>query len=82
MAVTPDRQLAYAYIAGVFTAFLRDYVAVVDLEDEGDGTVIRGVPLSAPDSRDQDRLPRRILESFLRRCADGLAAEAASRRVG
>ena len=38
VAITPDRQLAYAYIKGVFTASVRDYVAVVDLEDEGDGT--------------------------------------------
>jgi uncharacterized protein YndB with AHSA1/START domain len=82
VAITPDRQLAYAYIKGVFTASIRDYVAVVDLDDEGDGTVIHWRSTFRARFPGSGWLPRRILKAFLQRCADGLAEEAASRRVG
>jgi hypothetical protein len=40
VSLTPDGHLSYGYIKGVFTPYIRDYVAVVDLHDADDGTTI------------------------------------------
>jgi Polyketide cyclase / dehydrase and lipid transport len=77
VALVPDRQLSYAYIKGVFTPSIRDYVATVELEDDGAGTVIHWRSTFYERFPGSGRLPRRTLETFLQRCADGLAAAAA-----
>jgi len=83
VAFTPDRQLSYAYVKGIFTPYIRDYVAVVDLDDDGDGTTIHWHSTFRARFPGSGWMPRRILGPFLQRCADGLAmAAAAPRRVG
>jgi uncharacterized protein YndB with AHSA1/START domain len=76
VALTPDRRLSYAYIKGSFTPLLRDYVAVVDLDDDGEGTLIRWASTFYARFPGSAWLPRRILTAFLQRCVDGLAAAA------
>ena len=78
LTLTPDRQMSYAYIKGVFTPYIRHYVAVVDLKDDPDGTVIIWRSTFSARFPGSGWLPRRILSSFLQRCADGLAAAAAT----
>jgi len=74
VALTPDRQLSYAYVGGVFRPYMRDYVAVVDLEDDGDDTSIHWHSTYYSRFPGSGFLPRRSLEVFLQKCADGLAA--------
>jgi uncharacterized protein YndB with AHSA1/START domain len=76
VALTPDRQVSYAYIGGIFTLFLNHYVAVVDLDDDGGGTSIHWHATFSERFPGSGWLPRRSIGAFLRRCADGLAATA------
>ena len=78
VALTPDRQFSYAYIGGVFRPYMRDYVSVVDLEDDGDGTAIHWHSTYYARFPGSGVLPRRTLTVFLQRCAEGLAEAAAS----
>jgi hypothetical protein len=78
VALTPDRQFSYAYIGGVLRPYIRDYVAVIDLEVEGDGTAIHWHSAYYSRFAGSGVLPRRSLSVFLQRCADGLADAASS----
>ena len=79
VSLTPDRQLSYAYIKGVLGPYIRDYVAVVDLDDAGGdgGTSIRWHSTFYARFPGSGWLPRRSLEAFIQKCADGLASAAA-----
>jgi hypothetical protein len=74
VALTPDRQLSYAYVQGVFAPYLRNYVAVVDLDDDNGGTSIHWHSTYYSRFPGSGLLPRRALKGFLQKCADGLAA--------
>jgi uncharacterized protein YndB with AHSA1/START domain len=76
VALVPGRQMSYAYIKGAFTPYMRDYVALVDLEDDGEGTLIHWHSTSTSRFAGSGRIPYRTLRKFLQRCADGLAAAA------
>lgn len=78
LSFTPDRQLSYAYIKGAFGPYIRDYVSTVDLDDAvGDGgTSIRWHSTFYPRFPGSGWLPRRTLQSFIQKCADGLASAA------
>jgi uncharacterized protein YndB with AHSA1/START domain len=76
LSLTPGSQLSYAYVSGVLSPYIRDYVAVVDLEESGSGTVIHWHSAFRPRFPGSGWLPRRIIQRFLQRCADGLAAHA------
>jgi hypothetical protein len=76
VALTPDRQMSYVYIKGIFTLSLRDYVAVVDLDDDGDGTSIHWHSTYCSRFPGSGWLPHKVLRGFLQKCADGLAAAA------
>jgi hypothetical protein len=78
VSMTPDRQLSYAYVGGVFRPDMHDYVAVVDLEDDAQGTSIHWHSTYYSRFAGSGRLPRRSLRAFLQKCADGLAATASS----
>jgi hypothetical protein len=75
----PGRRFSYELVSGLP---LRGYRANIDLTPDGDGTIIRW------HSSFTARIPgtgwfyRRVLDSFLRRCAEGLAAHAAATRSG
>jgi uncharacterized protein YndB with AHSA1/START domain len=77
VALTPDRQMSYAYVKGVLTPYIRDYVAVVDLDDDAVGTSIHWHSTFCARFPGAGWFPRRSLQGFLQRCADGLAAAAA-----
>jgi uncharacterized protein YndB with AHSA1/START domain len=81
VALTPDRQMSYTYIKGVLTPYIRDYVAVVDLEDDGAGTSIRWHSTFHERFPGAGWFPRRSLQGFLQKCVDGLAAAAAPTRA-
>jgi hypothetical protein len=74
VALTADRQLSYTALKGVFSPYMRDYVAVVDLEDDGDGTIIRWHSTFHGRFPGSAWFPRAVLKGFLQKCADGLAA--------
>ncbi|MGO9344508.1 MAG: SRPBCC family protein [Acidimicrobiales bacterium] len=78
VSLTPDRQMSYAYVKGVLSPYMRDYVAVVDLDDaeDGAGTEISWHSTFSARFPGSGVLPRAILERFLQRCADGLAEAA------
>jgi uncharacterized protein YndB with AHSA1/START domain len=80
VSLTPDRQLSYTYIKGVLGPYIRDYVAVVDLDDAGDGggTSIRWHSTFSARFPGSGWLPRRSLQAFIQKCADGLASAAGS----
>jgi hypothetical protein len=78
VALSPERQLSYSYFRGSLSPFIRDYVATVDLDDDGAGTTIHWHSTFTARFPGSGWLPRRILHPFLQRCADGLAAEAAA----
>jgi Polyketide cyclase / dehydrase and lipid transport len=79
VALTPDRQFSYAYVKGAFAPYIRDYVAIVDLDDDGDGTAIHWHSTYRSRFPGSGPLIRRTLRSFVQRCADGLAAAATVR---
>lgn len=74
VALDPDRQLAYTYTKGILMPCIRDYVGVVDLDDDGDGTSIHWHSTFRARFPGSGWLPRRSLSGFLQKCADGLAA--------
>jgi hypothetical protein len=78
VSVTPDRQLSYVYIKGVLGPYIRNYVAVVDLDDAADdgGTSIHWHSTFHARFPGSGWLPRRSLEAFIQKCADGLASAA------
>jgi hypothetical protein len=77
VSFTPDRQLSYVYIKGALGRSIRDYVAVVDLDDAGDGgTSIRWHSTFYARFPGSGWLPRRSLAAFIQKCADGLASAA------
>jgi len=79
VALTPDRQLSYAYVKGALSPYIRDYVASVDLDDDGGGTTIHWHSTFSSRFPGSAWLVRRSLRAFLQKCADGLAAHAAPR---
>jgi hypothetical protein len=81
VALTSDRQLSYAYLRGILRPYIRDYLAVVDLDDDGDGTSIHWHSTFSPRFPGSGWLPQRSLTGFLQRCADGLAQAAASHSI-
>jgi uncharacterized protein YndB with AHSA1/START domain len=78
VALSPDRQVSYIYIGGIFTPFIRDYVAVVDLDDDGEGTSIHWHSTFSERFPGSGWLPRRSIGAFVRRCAQGLASASSS----
>ena len=78
VALSPDRQLSYAYRKGILTPFIRDYVAVVDLDDDGEGTSIHWHSAFSERFPGSGWLPRRSIGVFVRQCAEGLASAASS----
>jgi uncharacterized protein YndB with AHSA1/START domain len=74
VAFEPDSRLSYVYEKGVFTPYLRDYVGVVDLSDDGDGTAIHWHSTYTARFPGSGWMPQRTLPAFLQKCADGLAS--------
>jgi hypothetical protein len=81
VALTPDRQFSYAYMKGVLTPYMRDYVATLELEDDGSGTVIHWRSTFTERFPGSGWVPRRVLGTFIQKCADGLAAAAVTQSV-
>ncbi len=82
VALTPDRQLSYAYLKGIFSPYFHGYVGVVDLDDDGGGTSIHGHSTFTERSPESEWISHRSIVVFIYECADGLAAAAATDRVG
>jgi uncharacterized protein YndB with AHSA1/START domain len=82
VALVPDRQISYAYIKGVFTPYMRDYVALVDLEDDGEGTLVHWHSTYTARFPGSGWVPYGTLRRFLQKCADGLAAAAGAGPTG
>jgi hypothetical protein len=78
LSLTPDSQLTYEYVAGLFAPYIRDYLAVVDLEESDGVTTIHWHATFRPRFPGSGWLPRRMIEQFLKRCTDGLAGYAES----
>jgi hypothetical protein len=80
LSLTQDRQMSYAYVKGALAPYMRDYVAVVDLDDEpgGPGSEIRWHSTFSARFPGSGVVPRVVLKRFLQRCADGLAGAASS----
>lgn len=74
-ALVPNRRLAYASLSGLP---VRDYRAEVQLDDDGEGTVIHWHASFAPAVPGTGLILERGLRRFLRQCAQGLAHAASS----
>src|SRR3954469_15786152 len=71
--LVPDRRFSYALRDGMP---LRDYRANVDLTPDGEGTPIHWHSTFTAERPGTGWLYRRLLGSFIKRCARGLAAHA------
>jgi hypothetical protein len=71
----PGRRLSYALLEGLP---LRGYRADIDLEASDGGTSIRWHSTFEPKRRGTGWIYRLVLAKFIRRCATGLAAHAAT----
>lgn len=75
--LVPDRRLSYEQISGLA---IRDYRADVDLEPDGDHTVIHWHSAFRPKVPGTGWIYVRALTSFIQRCAEGLAQHAVAER--
>jgi hypothetical protein len=73
--LVPGRRFSYALLSGLP---LRDYRADIDLTPESGGTAVRWHSRFEPKVRGTGWLYRLALCRFIRRCADGLVAHAAT----
>jgi hypothetical protein len=73
--LVPGRRFSYALLSGLP---LRDYRADIDLTPESGGTAVRWHSRFEPKVRGTGWLYRLALRRFIRRCADGLVAHAAT----
>ncbi|MHB1628909.1 MAG: SRPBCC family protein [Bacilli bacterium] len=76
LSVTPDQQMSYAYVSGAFSLFIKDYVAVVDVEEMGSGSVVHWRASFVPRFVGSGLFSRIVLRRFLQQCAEGLAKRA------
>ncbi|ROT27274.1 SRPBCC family protein [Micromonospora sp. HM5-17] len=75
----PGRRFSYELVSGLP---LRDYRADIDLTPDGEGTLIRWHSSFVARVPGTGWFYRRVLDRFLRQCAQGLAARAAASRSG
>ena len=73
--IVPGRRLGYLSISGLA---IKDYRASVDLEDDGDGTIIHWRSSFFPKIPGTGPILQRGIRRFLQQCADGLAQKAST----
>jgi polyketide cyclase/dehydrase/lipid transport protein len=75
--LVPDRRFSYELVSGLP---IRDYRADVDLETDGDTTVIHWHSTFRAKVPGTGWLHERVLTAFIRRCAEGLSRYAVAER--